>query len=174
VPKGKDTIVVHHAAGPRSQDADTIKKAVLSRLHQPAYAKIIEADGQIKDFAGETATDVAHAKGFNTRGIGVCLAGFFDSAAVIAKTAPYMPEGYPGDVLDLEDPQGKALVYCLVVLCERHNIAPSRIIGHVDTFDLLGVKREKSCPGAQVHALLGKIRKRVTAELAKRRASAKK
>lgn len=149
----KEYLVVHHSAGPRSQTAEDIKAFILQRKDlagRKAYAKLIEQDGSVYDFAGETDTDVAHATGFNTKGIGVCVIGFFDAGR---------------DLVDLDHPQFKALVQTLVVLCRRHNIPPVKIIGHCDTFKLRGVRVQKSCPGSLFHPLIPEIRSRVAAYL---------
>lgn len=169
----KEWIVVHHSAGPRSQKAGEIS-AFLRRpkseggrgFKHGAYAKIIEEDGSVHDDAPETETRVAHAVGFNTKGIGVCLTGFFDPPELIRQTAPYMGD-YPGDQASMDHPQIKALIQTLVVLCLRHRIPASHIISHHDTFRMPGGDKHntKSCCGNRLRALLPQIRQKVASYL---------
>lgn len=156
----KTCIVIHHSAGSSRARATDIKKTVRERLGTWAYAKIIERSGAVYDDAPEDEANVAHAVGFNRKGIGVCLIGFFDPPEVIQKTAPYMGD-YPGDVLHENHPQWRSLVQVCAVLCRRHGIKPQNIIGHVDTFVLRGVSVQKSCPGQRIHEMLPLLREAV-------------
>lgn len=149
----KDRIIVHHSAGPRSQTADEIKAFVLSRADlggKKAYAKIIERDGSVHDFADEHDIQVAHAVGFNRRGIGICVVGWFDLGH---------------DTIDRIHPQFRSLTQTCAILCRRHRIQPGSIIGHQDTFRLRGRQIEKSCPGEILWRLLPDLRAQVAGYL---------
>lgn len=70
----------------------------------------------------------AHAKGFNNTHIGICLIGNYD---LIEPS----PEAY------------KVLSNLITVLKHVYDIMDNNIIGHRDTYTLLGEKAVKTCPG---------------------------
>lgn len=139
-------LVIHCSASPKA----TTSAAQIKRWHvegngwsDVGYHRIIEGDGAVMQGRPDDVAG-AHAEGFNSKSLGVCVVGDFDREAI-----------------DLSDPQGTALIQVCAVLCQRYKIPPANIIGHRDTYPLLGKPVAKTCPGAHLHALLPRLRERV-------------
>lgn len=135
-------IVIHHSASAR----DTTTIADITRWHLEkkydgiGYHRVIEGDGEVK-MGRDDERIGAHAYGANTSTLGICLTGNFD------KEKP--------------DPrQIEALIQTLAVLCKRHGLKASSIIGHRDTI-------ATSCPGKYLFEQLPAIRQRVAGYLVK-------
>lgn len=138
-------LVIHCSASDRSlTSVRNIRDWHLARGWKDiGYHKIIDITGKVHQ--GRPDTEVgAHAAGFNSRSLGICLIGDFDK-----------------DVLDERDPQFKALVQVCATLCRRYGIPAGRIIGHRDVYKLLGQKVAKTCPGRTAYELMGRLRELV-------------
>lgn len=142
-------LVVHCSASDRHKT--TVED--IERWHEArgfdgiGYHRIILGDGTVRQGRHDQKVG-AHAQGFNSHSLGICLTGNFDK-----------------DVLQEEDAQFRALVQVCAVLCKRHGIPPERIIGHRDTYKLLRKKVAKSCPGNTAYALMPRLRELVTSYL---------
>lgn len=140
-----DWIVIHCSASDRHK---TTPKQIDGWHRQRGwseigYHRVITGDGKVHQGRADEAIG-AHAAGFNTHSLGICLTGNFDH-----------------DTLREDDPQFEALVQVCAVLCKRHGIPPGAIIGHRDTYKLLRRPVAKSCPGNTAYALLPRLRERV-------------
>lgn len=141
-----DYLVIHCSDSPKA----TTKTEDIRRWHVKergwqdiGYHRVIEGDGSVHQGRPDDVAG-AHAEGFNSRSLGVCVTGRFDVEAIT-----------------LDDLQGTALIQVCAALCQRHKIPPSHIIGHRDVYPLLGKPVAKTCPGKNLQALLPRLRDRV-------------
>lgn len=147
MPRKITHIVIHCSASNRS----TTTVLDIERWHRErgwsgiGYHKVIDISGAVHQGRPDDVAG-AHAEGFNSRSLGICLIGDFDK-----------------DKLLEADPQFRALVQVVATLCKRHGIPVANVIGHRDVYPILGKPVAKSCPGASAHALLPRLR-----ELARR------
>ena len=138
-------LIVHTAAA----DIPNVDAAVIDRWHRKRKFKgigyhyvIIDdrhdtlADGTIQTGRSEDRTG-AHAKGVNSRSLGVCCVGH-------------------GDVRDFTQAQKGSLTGLLVRLAEKYNVPTQNILGHREINTLIPHKlaakyeTDKSCPGHRV------------------------
>jgi N-acetylmuramoyl-L-alanine amidase len=133
-------IVVHHSASPK---ASTTAKLIdlwhrAKKYLRIGYHRVIKAGGVLE--LGRPDDQVgAHALGFNTGSLGVCLTGNFE------KEQP--------DAAQID-----TLVQVLATWCLRYRIHVDRIVGHYKL-------NPTSCPGKYLIVLLPVIRRRVAAYL---------
>jgi N-acetyl-anhydromuramyl-L-alanine amidase AmpD len=133
-----DYIVIHHSYMPDLKDGKSFDR--IKRYHiningwkDIGYHIIVEYNGNhVKLRRGRSFKDTgAHAIGFNTRSIGICVVGNYDSEPM--------------------QKDKKALLLLLIRrLMKRYKIDKSRVIGHRETYKLRGVELQKSCPGNKI------------------------
>lgn len=129
-------IVIHHSA---TTDSGTKNWEAIRKFHieQRGWADIgyslgIEnVNGKLMILEGRQIGEVgAHAIGFNANSIGICLVGNYDL-----------------------DAPSEDRMFILASLCRslqrEFKIPRVNVIGHRDTYAMLGNKVEKSCPGLQ-------------------------
>lgn len=110
------------------------------------YHIFIEYSGEV--FRGRSdSTPGAHARGFNTKSIGICLA-------------------LDGDNEEPSKYQIDSLISIIADYVKKYNIEIRNILGHKDVNKLVSQDSKyniglKTCPGWNVYALLPEIRKRV-------------
>lgn len=138
-------IVIHCSASDRHKT----KPADIDRWHRErgwdgiGYHKVIDGAGTVHQGRLDARIG-AHAEGFNSHSLGICLTGNFDR-----------------DALTEDDSQFRALVQTCAVLCKRYGLKPDRIIGHRDTYTKLKKPMLKTCPGKNAYALLPRLRELV-------------
>lgn len=143
-------IVIHCSASDRHKTTPQ----QIDRWHRArgwdgiGYHRVIDGAGTVHQGRPDDRIG-AHAEGFNTHSLGICLTGNFDK-----------------DVLAEGDAQFKALVQACAVLCKRYGLTPDRIIGHRDTYAKLKKPVAKTCPGRTAYALLPRLRELVGGYLA--------
>lgn len=143
-------IVIHHSGGSRKKvTTEMIKKWHIEEngWSDIGYHRVIEFDGSVH-MGREDSIVGAHAEGFNSKSIGICVTGDFDLEKITEN-----------------DPQFKTLVQALAVLCRRYSIPVENIIGHRDVYLILGQKIAKTCPGKNLYRLLPRIRELIRAYL---------
>ena len=91
-----------------------------------------------------TTTMGAQAQGFNARSLGICMVGNFDK-------------------IDPSQLQYAATVELIAALAIKYEVAVENILGHRETYDALGQRRMKTCPGTRVD--LDKFRSDVAARI---------
>lgn len=128
-------IVLHHSATEDNAEAEDLLSFARYHIETNGWP-YCGYDWVVESFGGRVVAQEARpsglvayaAKGFNRNSIHVCVAGNFD----LAKPS-------------LEKWR------CAVDLCKKisvtYAIKPENIIGHRTTYDILGVPREKTCPG---------------------------
>lgn len=133
-------IILHHSASGR--DTTTIKDIERWHLEKKyngiGYHLVIEGGGLLR--TGRPYEKIgAHAQGFNTGSIGICLTGNFEEE-------------------EPDEEQIKQLVQVLATLCKRHGLPVSAIVGHRDV-------NKTACPGKNLYKLLPLIRQKVAVYL---------
>jgi len=131
---GTGQIVIHHAA----TNGD-VSSATMHGWHQNqgwsglGYHFIIRGDGTVERGRPEMTVG-AHASGFNSNAIGICLAGNFETS----QPAPQQIE---------------SLSRLLADLCNRYNLTPNAqtIVGHRDLM-------ATACPGRNLYAIMDTLR----------------
>lgn len=136
-------IIIHHTAG---SGGETVKD--IHAFHQRrgwvgiGYHYFIDSSGKI--FRGRPDTAVgAHAYGYNSESLGVCLAGNF------CESVPSVG-------------QLRSLIYLTADLCARSWIDVDCVFGHGF---IPGGERDTECPGSNMMAVMPLIRDRVAAIL---------
>lgn len=143
-------LVIHCSATDRKRTTvDSIRKyhKEVKGWSDVGYHRLIDFEGVVH-MGRPDHIPGAHASGFNSKSLGICLIGDFDK-----------------DVLREDDPQFKALVQVVATLCKRHGIPVENVIGHRDVYRLLNQKVAKSCPGDSAYALLPRLRELVAGYL---------
>jgi len=113
-------ILIHHT-GAEEKDTAQVKRYHLSRgWRDIGYNFVIERDGKVVDGRSLDISG-AHARGFNSKAIGVALIGNFE------KRLP-------------TEQQLKALAKLLLKLIKDHGIKPLQVFGHNE-------KKRTLCPG---------------------------
>lgn len=150
MPRKITAIVIHCSDSPKA----TTKTADIRRWHVQergwsdiGYHRVIEGDGSVHQGRPDDVAG-AHAEGYNSGSLGICVTGAFDRESI-----------------SLDDAQGEALVQVVATLAKRHGVAPKDIIGHRDVYPRIKQPVAKSCPGARLYALLPELRRRVAAYL---------
>jgi hypothetical protein len=142
-------LVVHHTDGPPDQtleDIDSEHKA--QGWAGVGYHRLVLADGTIHEGRPDDVMG-AQAKGLNAKSIGVAVTGDYTHQL----PAPLVWAG---------------LVHCLAVEALRWGIPVERIIGHRDVSGLVGDPSvATACPGDALYGQLPRLRREVTAELAR-------
>jgi N-acetylmuramoyl-L-alanine amidase len=127
-------IVVHHSATPDglTNDWESIRRyhTHTKGWNQIGYHFGLERiNGVLTLLKGRPIGSVgAHAIGFNAKSIGICVVGNFDA-----------------EVPDSE--QMETLSAICVDLQRQFDIPRKNVIGHRETYVLLGVPVQKTCPG---------------------------
>ena len=131
-------IVIHHSKSPDNivRNFDEIKKYHIEvrGFENIGYHKIIERIGDRYEIvSGRNLWDHgAHALGFNTISIGICVVGDYDL--------------YP-----IPLPMAQRLIKLIKALQLTFNIKNDKVIGHRETYGLRGLAQEKTCPGKMVY-----------------------
>lgn len=127
-------IIIHHSA---TADYDTVSWGAIRRYHidvngwkDIGYHYGIELVGdEYEIFKGRMDSETgAHCIGFNDNSLGICLIGDFDK---------YPPNDRQIYLL-------KRLVFSLMGI---YGIRAGDVLGHRETYAILGVPVEKTCPG---------------------------
>lgn len=127
-------IIIHHSW---TEDGIALDTPAIKRYHTEVmgwadvgYHYLIEkVGGEVVITKGRMDTQVgAHCRGFNDRSLGICMVGNFDR------------EEPSGDMLEM-------LIRLVLSLQEIYNIPSAKVIGHRETYMLLGKPVEKTCPG---------------------------
>lgn len=128
-------IVLHHSATPDGivlKDYNAIRQYHIEHngWKDIGYHYVVEkVNGVYRIEPGRSIDkDGAHAFGFNKTHIGICCVGSFDNVA-------------PSIELYLQ------LNNLIAVLVNTYKISYNNIIGHRDTYTLLKVLPQKTCPG---------------------------
>lgn len=138
-----DWIVIHTAAADRSG----VTIAEIDRWHRErgfarvGYHYVIEDDGAVRIGRDESVPG-AHARGLNSRSLGICVTGH-------------------GDVRDFAECQYAALTPLVVLLVRKYGLSTENIIGHREIKIKAGAPEPgKSCPGKMVNmvALRARVR----------------
>lgn len=148
-------IVVHTAAAANAQGQPVYQTAAdIDRYHRQhngwrkgGYHAVVQKDGHVARDPTLTRTDEeegAHARSFNERSLGVCVAGHGD-------LADFLPEQVDG------------LVELCVRWCIKYRLTHENVIGHRETADHGGPSVDKTCPGLKVNMM--RIRDLVRREL---------
>ena len=127
-------VILHHSAtddGPGS-DFEAIRRyhMEVNGWSEIGYQMLIEMDGgKLVVKQGRPIGAIgAHCLGFNGRSVGICLVGDYDKAA------------------PLDD-----ALFLLASVCRElqrtYGIPADQVIGHRESFPLLGKPVEKTCPG---------------------------
>ena len=144
------SIVVHCSASNRDtttpQDVEAWHRA--KGWNGPGYHSMI--DGAGKHHVGRQDPVIgAGAEGWNEDSLHICVFGDFDK-----------------DKIDRKHPQYLTLVQVVAAKAKRYGIPVDQIIGHRDVYKLLGQRVAKTCPGANLYALLPALREDVAKYLA--------
>ena len=127
-------IIIHHSW---TEDGISLDTPAIKRYHTKTlgwsdigYHYLLEKYfGEWQILKGRMDTDIgAHTKGFNDKSIGICLVGNFDS--------------HPPDNAALT-----LLARLVRSLQEIHDIPIKNVIGHRESYTLLGQPVIKTCPG---------------------------
>lgn len=136
-------IIIHHTAGSGGESVEDIHA-----YHQRqgwagiGYHYFIDRNGAVYRGRPDWAIG-AHAYGFNSDSLGVCLAGNFSD------TVPYLG-------------QLRSLIYLTADLCARSWIDVDAVYGHGY---IPGGEHDTACPGTNLMAVMPLIRDRVAAVL---------
>lgn len=136
-------IIIHHTAGSGGESVEDIHA-----YHQRqgwagiGYHYFIDSNGSVYRGRPDWAIG-AHAYGFNSGSLGVCLAGNFSD------TVPFLG-------------QLRSLIYLTADLCARSWIDVDAVYGHGY---IPGSEHDTACPGTNLMAVMPLIRDRVAAVL---------
>ena len=129
-------VVVHHSASGRDVTTrEMIKKWHLTHGYSDiGYHYIITGDGKLH--VGRPAEKIgAHALGYNTNSLGVCLTGNFETE-------------------EPSEAQINTLIQVLATLCKRHELTTDQIKGH-------NLLNQTACPGKNLISKFAIIKKAI-------------
>lgn len=129
-------VVVHHSASGRDVTTrEMIKKWHLAHGYSDiGYHYIITGDGKLH--VGRPAEKIgAHALGYNTNSLGVCLTGNFETE-------------------EPSEAQINTLIQVLATLCKRHDLTTDQIKGH-------NLLNQTACPGKNLISKFAIIKKAI-------------
>jgi len=131
-------IVIHHS---KSYDQVVRDFEAIRHYHVDVrgwddigYHFIIErVESQIQILRGrDVYKEGAHALGFNSVSIGICVVGDYD-------------------LRSWDVPKVQKLIDLVKALRLTFNIDRDKVIGHRETYELRGLAQEKSCPGSMIY-----------------------
>lgn len=135
-PSRWEFIVLHHSFS--TDEATTRNWDAIRKYHKNVngwtdigyHWGIENVNGTLTILEGRPMTrDGAHAIGFNSNGIGICLVGNYDMEAPSAARL-------------------EALSGLVTQLMAEHGIPAMNVIGHRETYKMRGVDQGKTCPGS--------------------------
>ena len=143
-------IILHTAAhGKGDKDYDT-SAIDIDKWHKErgwrgiGYNFVIRKNGTIER-GRDSSISGAHAKGVNSRSIGICFSGH-------------------GDISPLTEKQMKSCMNLCKQLMQKHTITVENVLGHREVNSIPGAaKTSKTCPGNKVD--MGEIRNCLEDEL---------
>lgn len=127
-------IIIHHSL---TKDDKTVSWDSIRRYHlidcgwkDIGYHYGIElVNDHYEIFKGRMDNEEgAHCRGFNEDSIGICVVGNYDLI--------------PPSIMQMD-----MLRHLVISLMEIYGIKQENVLGHRETYALLGVAQEKSCPG---------------------------
>jgi N-acetyl-anhydromuramyl-L-alanine amidase AmpD len=141
-----NSIVIHHSAGTQETSLEAIilmhRRRGMQTIGYHHY--IFKENGKWVGKRGRRDAQVgAHAKGFNERSLGICLAGNYENQ---------VPEEESLDIL----------VDTIAKWCSLYSIPVEEIYGHRQVGTTATV-----CPGANLFKIIGQIKERVQHVLSK-------
>jgi GT2 family glycosyltransferase len=139
-------IVLHHSATDPTASLEDIKLAHLSRgFDDIGYHWLIYEDGSIRSARPENI-EGAHALGFNSESIGICLIGNYNQSTLNKECL-------------------STLIKLLYLLCSVYKISIENILTHQAVDKKLNSGRKTECPGQNIISELSNILSIVNNEL---------